>query len=133
MSYATYTNIFTSAMPARGICRFCGCTEEHGCKLWGSPLRCAWADMRHTCCTAPKCLEQLEALKPEAERAVSSRVCVCGTLKSTERSFCGPCYITLPWGLQSPLYETRARGFALAYADAKKYLAEQTARLNRGR
>jgi hypothetical protein len=132
MSYAT---IFTALLPATGICRFCGCTDERGCNLaaWPRQIGCGWADRRHTACTAPKCLDAIANLKPEADRALASRACLCGSLKQFDHAFCGRCFVALPWGLQGPLYETQARGFALIYADAKKFLAEQTVRLKGAR
>jgi hypothetical protein len=128
MSYAT---IFTALPPATGICRFCGCTEGRGCNLaaWPRQIGCGWADHRHTACTAPKCLDALARLKPEADAALLAAKCVCGNRKGAEKAFCGQCFVALPWGLQGPLNETRDRGFALVYADAKKFLAEQTVRL----
>ena len=130
MSYAT---IFAAALPALGTCRFCGCTEERGCKLWGSSLRCGWVDVRHTCCTAPKCLEQLDVLKPEADRALVLSECICRRHKRQHVPVCMGCYGSLPWPLQSPLCNVMDVGFPLVYADAKKFLTEQTGRLKGGR
>ena len=130
MSYAT---IFAAALPAQGLCRFCGCTDERGCKLWGSSLRCGWADVRHTCCTAPKCLEQLGLLKPAADRALASSNCLCGKHKRKHAVMCMGCYTSLLWGLQSHLYEVMDAGYPLVYADAKVFLRENTDRLKGGR
>jgi len=51
-----------------GTCRFCGCTDEHGC-----PEGCSWADDEMTLCTT--CEERLERItkskKPDAMDAIS--------------------------------------------------------------
>lgn len=51
---------FEVAMPRSkaidlGVCRLCGCTQQHACP----GTRCAWVDASHTLCTA--CLPKLTA------------------------------------------------------------------------
>lgn len=46
-----------------GVCRFCGCTDEHGCVLGGGmagsfAFTCWWVDRLHTFCSAPGCWER---------------------------------------------------------------------------
>jgi len=39
------------AAPARrGVCRMCGCTDDHPCVNGGQP--CSWVDDSHTLCSA---------------------------------------------------------------------------------
>ena len=40
-----------ATMPTRGVCRYCGCTDDRAC-----PGGCAWVDTAHTKCSA--CLER---------------------------------------------------------------------------
>lgn len=52
--------------PQHGQCRFCGCTEAHGCAIVvvvgldvePTAVRCAWADDDSTVCTNVSCLER---------------------------------------------------------------------------
>ena len=50
---------------ARGVCRYCGCTEDKPCRYLPHPenapggqpvLTCKWADKSQTLCTNPACL-----------------------------------------------------------------------------
>jgi hypothetical protein len=57
----------------KGICRYCGCTEEKPCRyvpnaqgpIAGQPvLTCDWAGKSKTLCTNPACLDKAKAEGP---------------------------------------------------------------------
>jgi hypothetical protein len=50
---------------SKGVCRYCGCTEDRPCRYLPHPenppggqpvLTCKWADKSQTLCTNPACL-----------------------------------------------------------------------------
>lgn len=58
-----------SPQPARGVCRYCGCTQFNPCvRRDGSP--CGWWDLDLTVCTRPECVTaHMTANARKAKRA----------------------------------------------------------------
>lgn len=64
-----------------------------------------------------------ESLQAEAVRELGALLCsVCGKPKQKGRSFCGPCYHTLPPEMQRALYKTLSEGYASAFDEARTWL-----------
>lgn len=49
-----------------GECRFCGCTDDDGCRLEAGQ-NCSWANEEETVCTNPDCLQQFRAETGQGE------------------------------------------------------------------
>lgn len=117
---------------AKGVCRFCGCTEFHPCDAstkFSYLKGCRWLDNDQTACDALLCAE--EALKALRVHRVAIHVtrCLCQSFKRKGWAFCYRCNKELPWALRGALMDGREVEAALAYADATRFLAERTNRL----
>lgn len=64
-----------------------------------------------------------ESLQQQALRELGEMTCPnCGEPKGRGKSFCGPCYFTLPEPMRRTLYKPFSEGYAEAYAEAKQWL-----------
>ena len=64
-----------------------------------------------------------ESLEQQAIRELGETVCPgCAGPKQRKRSFCGPCYFSLPPAMQKALYKPLSEGYATAYDEAKTWL-----------
>lgn len=44
----------------KGVCRICGCTDDHACHLL-SGWPCSWVNNTHTLCSNPDCIRKAKA------------------------------------------------------------------------
>ncbi len=107
----------------RGVCRYCGCTDELGCLDPVTEQGCYWTDTRHTICSSPECRARYVALQPEMLKALHSRACVCKGYKARGQALCPVCWGLLPWEMSAELYEPLSRGLSAYYAEAVAFLA----------
>lgn len=54
----------------RGICRFCGCTDDNAC-ISKESAPCSWLDQEQTVCTAPYCQTSFNMWKEAQAHAAS--------------------------------------------------------------
>lgn len=47
-----------------GVCRYCGCTEDHACLVGHpscNPQPCSWVEPTRTVCSNPECIVKFAA------------------------------------------------------------------------
>lgn len=64
------------AKGGRGVCRFCGCTEDNGCMIEGGGVLgddapCSWVDKLKTVCSNPLCVEEWNSEKRQKAKVKS--------------------------------------------------------------
>jgi ParB/RepB/Spo0J family partition protein len=52
----------------RGVCKFCGCTEDDACRLDGG-ANCSWTNVEETVCSNPDCLAQFKLERDASDPA----------------------------------------------------------------